>query len=249
MPTIERRLIILRGTFKACFCAVILASLMLGAESIQWDWRHSEALTFKQSLRHAKVTGTERAAIARAIANQLKPELGGLGGECEQELEDNALDTPVKLVDLNGDGTPEVVAQGTPEDGGCSPTGNCRFWIFQKSDYEYKLLFYQEAIQSFTIQRSRTNGFSDIVISTHGSADQSGIRLLRYSEGRYDYAGCWGAYWYVMEGDTRHELKEPRLIPCEGKQQVFLYPSNADLKVSATLKLPPVRNPQLLRRR
>ena len=117
---------------------------MMGAESFRWDWRHSEALTPKQSLQHAKVSGADRTAIARAIAEQLKPDMGGLGGMTEQELEDVALDTPVKLVDLNGDGTPEVIAQGTFQEGGCSRTGNCRFWVFQKSGDEYKLLISQE---------------------------------------------------------------------------------------------------------
>ena len=98
------RVITLQGAIIAGVCAVIFASLMLGADDFQWDWRHSEALTSKQSLRHAKVSATERAAIARAIANALKPEIGGMGGESQQELEDNAVDTPVKLVDLNGDG-------------------------------------------------------------------------------------------------------------------------------------------------
>jgi hypothetical protein len=207
----------LQGSFKVCFCAVIFATLMLGAESFQWDWRHSEALTSKQSLRHAKVTESERAAIARAIANQLKPDLGGLGGESEQEMEDNALDTPVKMVDLNGDGIPEVIAQGTIEDGGCSPTGTCRFWVFQRSDHDYSLLFSQEAIQSFTIQQNRSSGFSDIVVKMQGSATASTLTLLRYSEGTYKAAACYDANWSVPEGDSVRELKEPRLTPCTKK--------------------------------
>jgi hypothetical protein len=218
MGTSEKRLFILQGTARACFCVLIFVSLMPGAEEFRWDWRHSEALTSKQSLHHAKVTGTEREAIARAIANQLKPDMGGLGGMSEQELEDIALDTPVKLVDLNGDGTPKVIAQGTVGDGGCSPTGNCRFWVFQKSGREYRLLFYRGAIQSFTIQGSRSNRFSDIVIKTYGSATESTLTLLRYGEGRYQDSGCYDTIWSVPEGDTVHELKEPRMTPCSKGQ-------------------------------
>ncbi|MGO8786879.1 MAG: hypothetical protein ACLQVL_05780 [Terriglobia bacterium] len=211
------RVITLQGAIIAGVCAVIFASLTLAADDFQWDWRHSEALTSKQSLRHAKVSATERAAIARAIANALKPEIGGMGGESQQELEDNAVDTPVKLVDLNGDGVAEVIAQGTPEDGGCSPTGNCRFWIFQKSGNEYRPLFYREAIQSFTLQQSRSNGFTDLVIRMQGSATESTLWLLRYSEGKYQESGCYDANWSVLEGGAVHELKEPRLTPCAEK--------------------------------
>jgi hypothetical protein len=210
---------------------------MLGAESFQWDWHHSEALTSRQALRHAKITSAERAAMARAIADQLKPDMGGLGGMTEQELGEVALDTPVKLVDLNGDGTPEVIAQGTPQDSGCSPTGNCRFWVFQKSDREYRLLFYREAIQSFTLQPSRSGGFSDIVVRMHGSATQSTLWLLQYRDGRYHEAGCYDANWSVLEGDTVHELKEPRLTPCAER------PRNSDLHNGAflgrSINLPP----------
>jgi hypothetical protein len=214
MPTSGARVITWQATINACFFALIFASLISGAESFQWDWRHSEALTSKQSLRHAKVTSAERTEIARAIADQLKPDMGGLGGMTEQELEEIALDTPVKLVDLNGDGTAEVIAQGTPQDGGCSPTGNCRFWVFQKSDREYRLLFYREAIQSFTIQPGHSNGFNDIVVKTHSSATQSTLRLLQYRDGGYYEAGCYDANWSAAEGNAIRQLKEPRLTPC-----------------------------------
>jgi len=190
---------------------------MMAAESFQWDWRHSEALSPKQSLQHAKVTDAERAAISRAIAVQLTPDMGGLGGMTEPELEDVALDTPVKLVDLNGDGTPEVIAQGTFQEGGCGRAGNCRFWIFQKSGDEYKLLISQESIQSFTIQPSRSNGFSDIVVRMQASATSSTVRLLQYRDGTYREAACYDANWSVSEGGAVHSLKEPRLTRCSGK--------------------------------
>jgi hypothetical protein len=212
MPTSEQCLVTVRGTFEACFCAVIFASLVLGAQSFQWDWRQSEWLTPKQSLRHAKVTRTERAAIARAIANQLRPDIRDI--DSEQQLEDIALDTRVKMVDLNGEGTPEVIAQGMGEQA-CSPTGNCFFWIFQKSHHEYKLLVSLEGIQTFTIERTRSHGFSDIVVASHDSATSSTLTILRYSEGRYHDVACYDADWQVVEGDTVRVLKEPRITACD----------------------------------
>jgi hypothetical protein len=213
MQTRSRRLPIWQATLLAIFCSVILASLMLGADDFQWDWRHSDALTSKQVLRRAKVSSAERAAIAKAIAIQLMPVMGGMGGRTEPELEDTALNTPVKLVDLNGDGTPEVIAQGTPEDGGCSPTGNCRFWVFQKAGIEYKPLVSLEEIQSFTIQGSRLNGFNDLVVKMYVSAAESTLKLLRYNDGRYHEVGCYKADWSAAGGEG-HALKEPRLTTC-----------------------------------
>jgi hypothetical protein len=143
--------------------------------------------------------------------------MGGMGGRTETELEDTALNTPVKFVDLNGDGTPEVIAQGTPEDGGCSPTGNCRFWVFQKSGVEYKPLISLEEIQSFTIQENRLNGFNDLVVKTFVSSAESTLKLLRYNDGRYHEAGCYDADWSAADG--HRQLKEPRVAPCGPSHQ------------------------------
>lgn len=215
MRTREKHPISWPGTIVDCLCAVLLASLFMGAESLQWEWRDSAYL--EQTLREAKVTNEERMAIANAIANQVgpyMPDMKFIGIESEQQLKDATLNTRVELVDLNGDGIPEVIAQGANKLG-CSPTGNCSFWVFQKSGREYRLLVSLRAIQTFQIQRSRSNGFSDIVVEMHGSATQRTLRLLRYGNGKYYKAGCYDANWSVLEGGTIRELKEPRLTPCK----------------------------------
>jgi len=207
----------MREKLNAFLCAVVFAALGLGAESLQWDWRHAEALTSKQWLSHAKISSADRDAIAKALANLLLPDLGGPGGFSEQEVEQVALETPVKVIDLNGDGIPEIIAQGTPQDGGCSHTGNCRFWIFEKSGPEYRLLISVPAIQSFTIQPARSNGFNDVVVKTYGSSTQSTLRLLRYTGTKYEEAGCFNANWPASQGGTGHEANEPHLTPCAEK--------------------------------
>ncbi len=202
------------GTIVHCFCGILLASVFMRAETVNWEWRDSKSL--EQTLREAKVTDAERTAIAKAIANQVGPythAMEFLGIDSEQQLKDAILDTRVELVDLNGTDAPEVVAQGTAKEGG-SPTGNCPFWVFQKSGREYRLLVSLPAIQTFQIQRSRSNGFRDIVVEMHGSATLRTLRLLRYSRGKYHEEGCYDANWSVLEGDIVRDLKDPRLTPC-----------------------------------
>jgi len=166
-------------TIVDCFCAVLLSSQFMSAQSVKWEWRDSKYA--RQTLRQAKFSNAERAAIAKAIADQFGPsDMEVLGIDSEQQLKDAILDTRVELVDLNGDGIPEVIAQGTSKEG-CSPTGNCPFWVLQKSGRDYRLLVSLDAIQTFQIQRSRSNGFRDIVVGMHGSATESTLRLLRYS--------------------------------------------------------------------
>ena len=203
------------GILAVYFCCGIFAPLMRGVDDVKWDWSHPDALASKQALRRTKVSTADRAAIAKAIANQLMPSMGGLGGRTEPELEDTALDTPVKLVDLNGDGAPEVIAQGTHEDGGCSPTGNCRFWVFQKSGGDYKPIVSLEAIQSFAIQASRMNGFNDLIVKTYVSPAESTLKLLRYNDSRYQEVSCYEADGSASGGGG-HGLKNLPQTQCDG---------------------------------
>jgi hypothetical protein len=193
----------------------------------KWDWRRSEELSLRQSLRRAKVTKTERRALTRAIANELESQELNLDVESAEQLENFALDSRVKMVDLNGEGTPEAIVQGAG-DQLCSPTGNCPFWIFQRANHSYRLILYEDSVQSFTVQRTRTAGFNDIVVAMHGSAFSSGLTLFKYGHGSYHDAGCYEASWSVLEGDEVHELKEPRIIPCSDHSGSTAQSKNGD---------------------
>jgi len=159
------------------------------------------------------VTRKERAAIAKAIADQLRPDIVGLGIESEEQLREAALDASVEMVDLNGDGTPEVIVNGG-KNFGCSPTGNCPFWVLRKTHHGYDVLLYADSAQGFTIERNCSDGFNDIVVVMHGSATVSGLTVYRYERGRYHDVACYVAAWSVLEGDAVRELKEPLITPC-----------------------------------
>lgn len=163
-----------------------------------------------QSLRNAKLSQSKRRAIAVAIADQLRPLMADFEIESEEQLKKAALDTRVKLIDLNNDGIPEVIAQSMV---GCGATGNCMFWIFQRFPRGYRLLL-KGGAQTFTIQRTRTDGFRDIVLAMHGSATDAGLTEYRYIDGTYRDIACYDASWIVFKGDERRELKEPRITPC-----------------------------------
>jgi hypothetical protein len=180
-------------------------------QSLRWNWHESQELYAAQSLRNAKITGQGRQAIAAAIMVQLRPVVSDLEIDSDEQLNKVALDTRIKLVDLNHDGIPEVVAQGMVN---CSPTGNCPFWVFQKTPKGYKLLV-EGYGQTFTIQKTSTHGFKDIVLSMHGSATQSGLTDYRYEDGSYHDVGCYSASWTVLEGETVQHLKEPLITPCD----------------------------------
>ena len=180
------------------------------ARNFHWNWREAKYLTAEQSLRTADVTNAERESLASAFANQLRPFMVDLDLASDEQLHDAALETRIEKLDLNGDGSAEVLAQGEP---GCSPTGNCPFWVFQRTRNRYKLIL-DGFGQTFTIQHARTNGYLDIVIAMHGSATESTLKIYRYERGRYRRVDCMEAAWSVLEGEAVRELKEPRITPC-----------------------------------
>ena len=117
----------------------------------RWNWKDWQELWADQSLRKAKLAGRQKKAIASAIADEIRLMMSDLEIQSEPELQKAALDTRVKMIDLNGDGVPEVVAQGMVN---CGATGNCPFWVSRKARSGYELLLEGEA-QTFTIQTSR----------------------------------------------------------------------------------------------
>ncbi len=183
------------------------------SDEFQWNWDAQQELSAKDLLRKAKIPKADRKAIATVIAAQLRPMLKDLEIESEAGLEKTALDTRVKWIDLNNDGVREVIAQGMVN---CSAVGNCPIWVFRKRGKGYQVLLEDEA-QTFTIQKTSTGGYREIVTAVHGSATQAGLADYRFRDGRYQEAGCYSSEWAVLEGEMVRDLKEPqiRAFPCK----------------------------------
>ena len=179
------------------------------AENFRWNWRDQQELTSAQSLRSARLAANDRAALASAISRQLRRQ--DFGNSSKEQLRNATLDTRITMIDLNNDRIPEVIAQAVA---GCSATGNCSFWIFQKDSSGYQMLLEADAIQTFTIQPTSNNGFRDIVLKMHGSATDSTLTEYQYKGGVYHEVGCYDASWTVLEDNNVRELNEPIITPC-----------------------------------
>jgi len=201
-----------RVLFVLAVASLAIAALADTSDNFSWNWRDWQELSARESLRSSALSKQDKDAITAAIEDQLTEMMSDLEIESESQLRKAALDTRIKMIDLNGDGVPEVVAQGMAD---CSPTGNCSLWILQRKPEGYKVLLAAFG-QTFTIQQTSTNGYRDVVVSMHGSATESGLTEYRYRGGRYREAGCYSAEWTVRENDgTIRELKEPRITPCD----------------------------------
>lgn len=178
----------------------VIAQTARPRDGFHWNWRAAKELSAELSLRDSSLPQKDKDAIAELIEAELGPDIA--------DLRKAALDTRIQLVDLNGDGVPEVVAQAMAD---CSPTGNCDFWVFRKTRQGYKPLL-EDLGQTFTIQKTGANHFAEIVIAMHGSATDSELKDYRYENGRYRWVGSYDASWEVQEADgSVHELKEPHV--------------------------------------
>ena len=172
-------------------------------QRFQWNWRSTQTAINAVAKDH-EISAAERESLLDALTGQF---------EDDAQARERATETRIKVADLNGDGIPEVIAQAAGDI--CSPTGNCPFWVFKKTASGYMLILKRGAIQNFTIQPTRTSGYSDLVLGMHGSATEQGLFLYQFRQGKYRLTACYDANWtYMDKNDRIHDLKDPRITPC-----------------------------------
>ncbi|MGA9071921.1 MAG: hypothetical protein WB424_16785 [Terracidiphilus sp.] len=138
-----------------------------------WSVGKAHELDYKKTIRNSpELNPDERAALLKAVAALIRPLMDDLKIGSERERLKIAEDTRIKMVDLNGDGIPEVIAQAVGFNEGCGATGNCSIWIFMKTENGYKLLSVDHEMlgQLITVENTHSNGFNDLVIAFHDSA-------------------------------------------------------------------------------
>ena len=121
--------------------------------------------------------------------------------------------TRVEFIDLNSDGFPEVIAHLSGD--ACSPTGNCPLYVLRKTGKNYRVILEKQAAQSIFVQKTRSNGYSDVVVRMHGSATETGLFVYQFRQGRYWRTHCYDeSFTYIGKDGEEHELEEPRITPC-----------------------------------
>ena len=190
-----------------------MAAAKLPKQVFHWNPDDSQELSRKDSLRLSKVLSpADRTALIDAIVSDLKS--GGADPHSKQQWRAIALDSVIKVVDLNGDGVPEVVVQTVGEESGCSATGNCPIWVFGRSGSGYREILEGDAIQTFTIQHTRTKGYLDLVLGRHASAFEEELFLYRFSDGGYFRTACYDASWKRLVKDEWQDVKNPIITSC-----------------------------------
>jgi hypothetical protein len=111
------------------YVLITAATALFAADRFSWDLRKVERPM--ETLSQVRLSESERAALKGALSAEIGPP------DPIFSPEEQAADFRIKLVDLNGDHIPEVIAQITGRFW-CSPTGNCPFRVFRKSGKTYE---------------------------------------------------------------------------------------------------------------
>jgi hypothetical protein len=185
-----------------------------------WSARKAHELDYKRTIRNSQdLSPVERAALLKTVAALIRPFMADLEIGSERELRKIAEDTRIELIDLNGDGKPEVIAQAFGIKAGCGATGNCPIWVFLKTENGYQLLLDTRdkegigGVELITVDETRTNGFSDLVLAADDSASEKTLLEYRYRNGQYRESACYDADWQSWTGGM-HLLKQPVITKC-----------------------------------
>lgn len=148
--------------------------------------------------------------ISRDLSKVLKSALTSDLNETRCSAPDPQKFSALKLVHLASSRRTQVIVQGTGECQ-CSPTGNCTFWVYEKSAVGYKLLLKRGAVQTFSIEDSQSNGYRDIVTGTHGSAFETGLSVFKFNGKQYQRAECWTMLFPNPVADTDEGEVVPKI--------------------------------------
>jgi hypothetical protein len=197
--------------------SIVVAQQTAPPDEFRWDWRKAQELDWKDNIANSKaLSDAARASLVDALASQHHSFSVPWDEEGWQDLRRRiALEASIKKAALTGEGEEDVVVEGHGVIyGGCSPTGNCPFWILRSAADGFVVILHGTA-QTFTVQPTRTNGRRDIVLGMHGSATLTELRLYKFNGSTYRVSACYDANWqYLGKDGEYHSLKEPNITSC-----------------------------------
>ena len=118
--------------------------------------------------------------------------------------------------DLNADGNDEIFVRRNAD---CPFLINCGLWIFQTKKNKYQAILNAKEIERFSIEKTKTKGYSDIQSRTHSTGTSHYFQLFKFNGKKYKPQKCWWEDSAVPDknGDF-YELRKPqiRFIKCGG---------------------------------
>ncbi|HUY95393.1 MAG TPA: hypothetical protein VMU71_08845 [Terracidiphilus sp.] len=173
-------------------------------EHFRWSERLAHELSYQHTIANAKeLTSAERKDLLAFVLNRFENPFNSFDAEMFEGISKDrmrklAANTRIELIDLNGDGKDEIIAQGNGL-GPCGGTGNCIVLVLQRGPEGIRILLDSESdktasgFEKIRILDTSTNGFRDIVLATHDSASDRTLEVFQFADGKYRMSRCYYA--------------------------------------------------------
>lgn len=148
-----------------------------------------------QYLGKARLPKSEKDAIVAVVFKDIAPK------ECispERSLEQEIDAIRIARAALHTNAPEQLLVQAS-DACHCGGTGNCGFWVLERRGKGFHVLLETEMVQRFGVEPSRSNGYRDILTSSHGSATLSGLVLYKFDGKKYRATDCASVEYEVKE--------------------------------------------------
>ena len=95
----------------------------------------------------------------------------------------------------------------------CGGTGNCSFWILRKKPGGFDTLLATSMVNTFSIERSRSHGYKDVMTYAHGSASYGDLALYQSDGEQYRKTHC--AFQEYEQREDGSTSDKPTITPTE----------------------------------
>lgn len=149
-------------------------------------------------LGKAHVSPRERSAIIALVFAGSRPSecLGYMRTEAQE------IDT-IRIARVNLAARERDLLVQASDNCNCGGTGNCEFWILREKPGGFDTLLETNMVHLFSVERSSSNGYKDLMTSAHGSAFYSDLALYQFDGKRYRKTHCAGEeYEQRKDGST-----------------------------------------------
>jgi len=157
----------------------------------KWDPDQLQSLSFAHTFGKLRIAPSQKTLLNRAIRKALQRWLDTtIDYPAPRSAEQVIAEVRIDMIDLDDDRIPEVVAQASDLQGGCSATGNCPIWIFKQTIRGYERLLESQG-ERIKILASNNEGFHDFLVGVHESASEQTLLVYRFRAGEYRRHSCY----------------------------------------------------------
>jgi hypothetical protein len=210
------------ATFVAAAGFQTTPATMHGSNHFYWSETKAHELDYKHTIATAdELSPVERKNLLAFMFNRFRSrpkehQESMFEGIPDDQLRRLAANTRIEFVDLNGDETRQIIAQGNGI-GPCGATGNCIVMLLEKTLTGWKTLLDTHAQFGGGFEKIRmldtfTNGYRNIVLADHDSACKRTASVLTYDKKRYRERECYHISSCTAGGTAR--LPKPEIEAC-----------------------------------